>query len=463
MIITTVECDNCEDCIKVCPTSAIRIREGRVISCLTCGICAEVCPTKAIRQNKYGGYVVDMERCSGCKLCEVVCPIDSITVEDGKVSGICTRCGKCVQICPKEARVDGYRFLVHFLKYEKPILIERLSDLAYVEKEAHDLRAELAEREVEVKPISKRTLVIDRDLCNLCGKCEWACPAASPVVTMETEGCTSCGLCVEVCPFDAIDLEKHEIGARCIRCLKCLEVCPRNAIETRDDGSLSIKVAEDRKGEIRWCSSCGLCVEHCPPGALYLRKGRVYFDPAKCDKCMKCIEICPTGVLRYDEKSGLIRGNCLLCNICVDKCDQKAMKLVKVQWDGKASDKCVACGICVEVCPEKAITILPGKTIAVDLEKCTLCEICASYCPYDAIPILSTLPKKKIIEGSTTIDKEICIDCGLCEEHCPNNAISDREVNLEKCIFCGGCAHICPVSAITCWRRFEDGKLLEVS
>ena len=465
MIITTVECDNKQDCIKACPTAAIQIKDGRAISCLTCGVCADVCPTKAIRKNKYGGYTVDYQRCTLCKLCELVCPITSIKIEDGKVNGICSMCGQCIKACPNKARVDGTRLLDQFTDEDRLSFVEKLSDLAIVEKKAKDLKAELEKEQVEVKTKSKRNLVIDTELCNLCGKCSWVCPLDSPVSTMDNEGCTDCGYCVEICPVNAIDLETHEIKAKCIRCLKCYEGCPRSAITISDeDGTLSIaKVNEGRKGSIAWCTSCGNCARACETGSLYERKTRIYHDPTKCDKDFACLYVCPTGVLRYDEKKELIRGNCVLCNICVSNCPQEAMKLIKTEWDGKPTDKCVGCGICVEVCPEEAIVLTTDNIMKVDLEKCTLCEKCASYCPYDAIPILKSVPKKKIIGGTISLNKSVCINCGLCIDLCPHEAINkDRDIDLDKCVHCGGCANICPVSCITVKRKFDDGLVLEV-
>ena len=46
------QCTGCSRCMKICPTEAIRIREGIAqISesrCIDCGKCYKVCPTKAI-------------------------------------------------------------------------------------------------------------------------------------------------------------------------------------------------------------------------------------------------------------------------------------------------------------------------------------------------------------------------------------------------------------------------------
>ena len=46
-------CIGCSHCIKVCPTEALRVREGKAVIhadwCVDCGECFRVCPTRAIR------------------------------------------------------------------------------------------------------------------------------------------------------------------------------------------------------------------------------------------------------------------------------------------------------------------------------------------------------------------------------------------------------------------------------
>ncbi|WP_304223552.1 YjjW family glycine radical enzyme activase [Gracilinema caldarium] len=41
------------------------------------------------------------------------------------------------------------------------------------------------------------------------------------------------------------------------------------------------------------CSACGLCVSHCPAGALKLSDGQILWDRSRCTDCGTCISRCP--------------------------------------------------------------------------------------------------------------------------------------------------------------------------
>jgi ferredoxin len=49
---------------------------------------------------------VDKEKCIGCQACLQVCPVEAISMEQGKAEidmEKCIRCGKCHDACPHEA------------------------------------------------------------------------------------------------------------------------------------------------------------------------------------------------------------------------------------------------------------------------------------------------------------------------------------------------------------------------
>ncbi len=49
--------------------------------------------------------VVDKDLCIGCEACVGTCPVESISMVDGKaeVDDTCIECGSCVPVCPVEA------------------------------------------------------------------------------------------------------------------------------------------------------------------------------------------------------------------------------------------------------------------------------------------------------------------------------------------------------------------------
>ena len=42
MFVSTNTCDGKGECIKQCPTKAIRLINGKALSCLTCGLCYKI-------------------------------------------------------------------------------------------------------------------------------------------------------------------------------------------------------------------------------------------------------------------------------------------------------------------------------------------------------------------------------------------------------------------------------------
>ena len=50
--------------------------------CKRCGICVEFCPTQVYTKEPDGSPVVSfIEKCTGCKLCDLRCPDFAIKVE----------------------------------------------------------------------------------------------------------------------------------------------------------------------------------------------------------------------------------------------------------------------------------------------------------------------------------------------------------------------------------------------
>ena len=162
MFLSTKKCEGIGECVKECPTEAIRLIEGKAFSCITCGACAEACPNRAIFRNRYGGYVVDRAKCNACGVCELTCPVNSIKIEEGMVKGICARCGICAEACPVNARLDAYDIIEN-----RQIQFLESLNLTIPPKERFKKEDEKVER---------ISVVTDDDKCTLCKRCEYYCP-----------------------------------------------------------------------------------------------------------------------------------------------------------------------------------------------------------------------------------------------------------------------------------------------
>jgi carbon-monoxide dehydrogenase iron sulfur subunit len=114
IVLDPEKCCGCRICENVCslvnegefnPVKS-RIRVVRTVDngilysipvfCLQCenAYCQAVCPANAISRNGNGTLLVDEEKCVGCKLCEIACPVGAITVNPDKHVAI-----KCI-MCP---------------------------------------------------------------------------------------------------------------------------------------------------------------------------------------------------------------------------------------------------------------------------------------------------------------------------------------------------------------------------
>ena len=125
IVLDPDKCDGCRVCEGVCSLvnegefnpaksriKVVRTVENQIlysipVFCLQCekAYCEKACPPHAISLNGDGVLSVDEEKCIGCKLCEIACPVGAIIVHPEKHVAIkCSLCGivgepQCAKYC----------------------------------------------------------------------------------------------------------------------------------------------------------------------------------------------------------------------------------------------------------------------------------------------------------------------------------------------------------------------------
>lgn len=217
--------------------------------------------------------VADHESCCGCRICQLVCPREAISLSeavlaDGRLAeqprvdidpAKCSFCGECVVLCPTHSlamTVNG--------QPEVPVL------------------------KGEAFPELMRSNVVDQAACSASTDVSYIdnCPvgAISAEVTRDAAGqvtavrdvrvddkCVNCTRCMEEGPRGGFTVTKPYQGRARLNaalcpagCQACADVCPTHAITY--DGS---KVVVDR----RFCLFCGACENVCPvEGAIRIER-----------------------------------------------------------------------------------------------------------------------------------------------------------------------------------------------
>ena len=218
--------------------------------------------------------------------------------------GLCTGCGICLEVCPREA-----------------IEIKKLP-------------------KADGDKLKPPTIDIDEEKCHYCGMCDPICPFGAIKVKVDGEHLISV---VETESFPRLIRDVDIDTTKCdLDCVECEEACPleliKVSVQTPDGKTVkdiesrshkeNLKVVVDIKKEL--CPCCRICELTCPNNAIRVRKmfqGFIKINSEKCPEgCQDCFDVCPiTGAL-YLSKDGKVHVNesyCVYCGVCKIVCPEE--------------------------------------------------------------------------------------------------------------------------------------------
>jgi ferredoxin-type protein NapH len=230
------KCHRCGKCMNACPqgrsvlADAVSGKGAPVAdpeACLSCGDCIDACPDRALAFRFGGSAQADPRRRTALLTLGASVAVTALAVGRGALASPprqvlrppgalpeplfkawCIRCGKCAQVCPRQAIL---------LDAGLPYIDARTNacDLCRICPDLCPTGALALQPE---EPVHMGTAVVDHDLClawngNMCRSCFAACPLQGTALKLEIDGgaqrpvvdpavCAGCGLCEQVCPVD---------------------------------------------------------------------------------------------------------------------------------------------------------------------------------------------------------------------------------------------------------------------
>jgi anaerobic carbon-monoxide dehydrogenase iron sulfur subunit len=92
------------DAEKSCIQITENAPENEINVCNQCQTCVKTCPTLAIKINPQGVVMIDKSLCIGCYMCVAVCPTQSMRRHKDLLNPFkCVSCGACAKNCPTAA------------------------------------------------------------------------------------------------------------------------------------------------------------------------------------------------------------------------------------------------------------------------------------------------------------------------------------------------------------------------
>lgn len=297
-------CVGIGSCIDVCKFDAMSVADGdvSVISskCTGCGACANanVCPQTVIR-------MIPREATN-------FIPCSSKEEDDDltrKTCGFgCIACGDCVRACPQGAIeiIDNHAVINYDLcvgceactvKCKKKIIVDTLHDLTKLKDKVAFVRCSGGKKPSEVYKSLGYT------------DCQAVVDNVDPKeYGLCTTGCTGQGNCTRVCRYGAIQVVDGTAVVdpdKCVACKDCTYACPKGLITIvpyKGAKMVPCSSTADYEDKAAVCDSaciaCGDCKANCPNGAIYAEGAHAVVDPEICENCNVCQYVCSREIIK---------------------------------------------------------------------------------------------------------------------------------------------------------------------
>lgn len=444
--------------------------------CLACGKCEEVCEAGAIispHDSITRVYIIDEEKCNDCEECVTICPTKAInlkvtkgSVKTGQVisfSDVGPREG--VYVCKGENRVELY-------KNAQAAVLRAIPYMDGI------MKPDVFETDTEKcanRWISGKDLDVEG-----CTICKDACPyGAIDSGEIDKILCQSCGICTAVCPQGVISWKNHpaeeimdEISRKLdtdikpkmlmFACDGCGQAVLKAAGEAKIKYPVVMPISVPCLGSISDTNilrafdlgADGVVLAGCQGGKCRHKNGvkmaaktvnfvETLLNALGIDgKRIKMIQADPEKPKRFAQALSKFTEELKdLKPTPLKKKEHVDVDKVMVSADGERK-KTKRDLLHAYVSSFSATTGISSGTIkgdfpfgdvTVDVTKCTVCGACGSQCGTGGF--LATGKVLPLVEFTHTY----CIGCGICEAICPDGAITlQKRIDLERFILAQG-------------------------
>jgi 4Fe-4S ferredoxin len=222
---------------------------------------------------------------------------------------------------------------------------------------------------------------VPNEKCLPCILCEPVCPTKAIKVTFSQTREDLGPLRKDVKGKIEIDKEKCNLCGRCARFCKAFLLLERDEKE-REKNPRELGPYDQLLVDEELCDYCGLCAALCPEEAIKVEgkpldaelkfEGRVEIDKDLCIGCGRCALVCPyeamdvkrpfEGEIRLIEKK-LVKCDPQGCEACFNVCPAKCWYVDERGKAAPVKEQCILCGACAKACPVQAIDVSRSRVI----------------------------------------------------------------------------------------------------